>query len=159
MYDYIHYASPIGMLTITAENDQLTALVIENQKYMEWHLAGEGREQETAALHAARLWLDGYFAGKQTDASMLPLAPKGTAFQQKVWKALLTIPYGETATYGELAASIGSSPRAVGSAVGRNPISIIIPCHRVVGADGSLTGYARGIHNKEKLLKLEGCLK
>ena len=104
----------------------------------------------------ARLWLDAYFAGKAPEVSGLPLSPKGTAFQKKVWQELLNIPYGTTNTYGALAGRLGSSARAVGSAVGRNPISIVIPCHRVLAADGSLTGYAGGLENKEKLLQLEG---
>ena len=128
MYDYIRYSSPLGMLTVAAENGALTALVIEGQKYADRHLAGEGRECETPVLRRARCWLDDYFAGKNPDASALPLS----------------------------AARLGSSARAVGSAVGRNPLSIIIPCHRVLAADGGLTGYAGGLENKKKLLRLEG---
>ncbi|MBQ9250363.1 MAG: methylated-DNA--[Oscillospiraceae bacterium] len=156
MYDYIRYASPLGTLTIAAENDALIALVIAGQKYEAQHLAGEGRERETPVLRRARLWLDRYFAGERPDPAQLPLSPKGTAFQQRVWQELLTIPYGQAESYGALAARLGSSARAVGSVVGRNPILVIIPCHRVVGADGSLTGYAGGLENKEKLLRLEG---
>lgn len=158
MYDYIRYISPLGMLTITAEGEALTALVIDGQKYAERHLAGEGKEHETPVLHAARRWLDAYFAGARPDGSALSLSPKGTAFQKSVWQELLKIPYGETDTYGAIAERIGSSARAVGSAVGRNPISVIIPCHRVLAADGGLTGYAGGLENKEKLLRLEGIL-
>ena len=106
-------------------------------------------------LAAARRWLDAYFAGERPDVAGLPLAPRGTAFQRRVWSALLAIPYGETRTYGELAAALGSSPRAVGSAVGKNPISVIVPCHRVLGADGSLTGYAGGLDRKRAILELE----
>lgn len=156
MYDYIRYSSPLGMLTVAAENGALTALVIEGQKYAERHLAGEGRECETPVLHRARCWLDDYFAGKEPDASALPLSPGGTAFQQAVWQELRKIPYGETESYGAVAGRLGSSARAVGSAVGRNPISLIIPCHRVLAADGGLTGYAGGLENKKKLLRLEG---
>ncbi|MBQ6317421.1 MAG: methylated-DNA--[Oscillospiraceae bacterium] len=156
MYDYIRYSSPLGMLTVAAENGALTALVIEGQKYAERHLAGEGRECETPVLCRARCWLDDYFAGKKPDASALPLSPGGTAFQQAVWQELRKIPYGETESYGAVAARLGSSARAVGSAVGRNPISLIIPCHRVLAADGGLTGYAGGLENKKKLLRLEG---
>ena len=156
MYDYIRYSSPLGMLTVAAENGALTALVIEGQKYADRHLAGEGREGETPVLRRARCWLDDYFAGKKPDASALPLSPKGTAFQRAVWQELRKIPYGETESYGALAARLGSSARAVGSAVGRNPLSIIIPCHRVLAADGGLTGYAGGLENKKKLLRLEG---
>ena len=158
MYDYIHYASPLGLLTIAAEGDALTAAVIEGQKYFERHLAGEGQEKETPALRMARLWLDRYFAGERMEPPAPALSPKGTAFQQRVWAALLEIPYGETESYGALAARLGSSARAVGSAVGRNPISIFIPCHRVLAADGKLTGYAGGIENKRKLLRLEGSI-
>ena len=155
MYDYIHYDSPLGTLTIAAEHDALTALVIEGQKYEDRHLAGTGRERETPVLREAKLWLDRYFAGQRPDPADLKLSPKGTAFQQRVWRALLNIPYGQTESYGALAARLGSSARAVGSAVGRNPISVIIPCHRVLGADGSLCGYAGGLDNKKELLKLE----
>ena len=158
MYNYIRYCSPLGMLTVTAEGDTLTALVIDGQKYADRHLAGGGTEYETPVLHAAKLWLDAYFAGEIPDLSDLPLSPKGTVFQRKVWQELLKIPYGATDTYGALAGRLGSSARAVGSAVGRNPISIIIPCHRVLASDGSLTGYAGGLENKEKLLQLEGIL-
>lgn len=156
MFDYIRYRSPLGMLTVAAEGETLTALVFEGQKYARQHLAGEGQERETPVLRAARLWLDAYFAGEQPDAAVLPLAPRGTGFQQTVWQELRTIPYGETLSYGVLAARLGSSARAVGSAVGHNPISIIIPCHRVLGAKGALTGYAGGLDRKEKLLALEG---
>ena len=158
MYDYIRYCSPLGVLTVTAEGGTLTALVIDGQKYADRHLAGEGKERETPVLHAARRYGAAYFAGEIPDLSDLPLSPKGTVFQRKVWQELLKIPYGATDTYGALAGRLGSSARAVGSAVGRNPISIIIPCHRVLASDGSLTGYAGGLENKEKLLRLEGVL-
>ena len=159
MYDYIRYASPLGMLTVAAEGDELTALVIDGQKYAGQYLAGEGRELETPVLHAARDWLDRYFRGEKPDAAALPLAPKGTDFQKRVWHELRSIPYGQMVSYGALASMLGSSARAVGSAVGHNPLSILIPCHRVLAADGSLTGYAGGLENKEKLLRLEGSLK
>lgn len=156
MYDYIRYPSPLGMLTVAAEGEALTALVIDGQKYAERHLAGEGRERETPVLRAARRWLDAYFAGQAPDGASLPLSPRGTVFQQSVWQELRKIPYGQTESYGALAMRLGISARAVGGAVGRNPLSILIPCHRVLAADGSLTGYAGGLENKKKLLRLEG---
>ncbi len=156
MFDYIRYDSPLGTLTVAAEGRALTALVIEGQKYEALHLAGESRERETPVLYAARIWLDRYFAGERPDPADLPLSPKGTAFQQRVWRELMTIPYGRTESYGSLAARLGSSGRAVGGAVGRNPLSVMIPCHRVLGSDGRLCGYAGGLENKKKLLKLEG---
>ena len=156
MYDYIRYRSPLGMLIVAAEGEALTALVFEGQKYARRHLAGEGQERETPVLRAARLWLDAYFAGERPDAAALPLSPRGTNFQQTVWQELRAIPYGETCRYGEIAVRLGSSARVVGSAVGRNPISLIIPCHRVLGAKGALTGYAGGLERKKALLALEG---
>ena len=115
MYDYIRYSSPLGMLTVAAENGALTALVIEGQKYADRHLAGEGRECETPVLRRARCWLDDYFAGKNPDASALPLSPGGTAFQQAVWQELRKIPYGETESYGHLP----DHPLSPGSCRGR----------------------------------------
>lgn len=158
MYDFIYCQSPLGRLTIAAENDALTALVIEGQKYADRHLAGAGCEQETPLLRMARRWLERYFNREHPPAEELPLSPRGTAFQLTVWQQLLKIPYGETETYGAIARRIGSSARAVGTAVGHNPLSILIPCHRVLAADGSLTGYAGGLENKEKLLRLEGII-
>ena len=101
-----------------------------------------------------KAWLDLYFAGERP-LFLPPLQPDGTVFQLRVWDALTSVPYGETLTYGALASALGSSPRAVGQAVGKNPISLLIPCHRVVGADGSLTGYAGGADRKAYLLRLE----
>ena len=155
MYDYIRYSSPLGTLTVAAEKEKLTALVIDGQKYAELHLSGEGREQETPVLRLAKDWLDRYFNGENPAVSSLPLSPKGTSFQKQVWAELLKIPYGETVSYGDIAKVLHSSARAVGNAVGRNPLSVIIPCHRVLASDGSLSGYAGGLENKEKLLRLE----
>ena len=156
MYDYIRCDSPLGMLILTAEGDALTAVVIHGQKHEEEHLAGESRERETPVLKAAKDWLDRYFAGERPDPAEIPLRPRGAAFRQRVWQELLRIPYGQTDTYGAIARRLGSSPRAVGGAVGRNPISILIPCHRVLSSDGSLCGYAGGLANKAKLLEREG---
>ncbi len=158
MYHYIRYESPVGLLTLAEEGGALTALVLDGQKYFDQHLRGEGEEYETEPLRLARLWLDAYFAGQAPESAALPLAPRGTAFQRRVWRELRAIPYGRTTSYGKLAETLGSSPRAVGRAVGRNPLSILIPCHRVLAADGSLTGYAGGLENKRKLLQLEGVL-
>ena len=108
-------------------------------------------------LFRSSLWLDAYFA--QRDLPPLPpLAPAGSPFRLSVWERLQAIPYGQTRTYGELSAELCSSPRAVGGAAGHNPISILIPCHRVLGTGGSLTGYAGGLNKKKLLLKLEGVL-
>ena len=110
--------------------------------------------ENSPALSAALCWLEEYFRGEEPKIE-ITLNPEGTAFQKRVWRELLTIPYGETLSYGALAKRLGSSPRAVGAAVGRNPISLLIPCHRVLGSDGSLTGYAGGVERKKFLLEQE----
>ena len=146
--------SPIGELTVVAEDGALVGL------YMTGHRPAPDPEsfgeRVDDALPAATAQLAEYFAGERT-AFDLPLAPHGTAFQQAVWAALRDIPYGETRSYGELAAALGrpGASRAVGLANGRNPISIVVPCHRVVGAGGKLTGYAGGMERKSWLLALE----
>lgn len=150
------YRSPIGDITLAADEGKLIGLWFVGQKY---DRAGLYDAPETAGdaetLHKTMLWLDAYFAGHEPTGE-IPLAPKGTDFQRKVWQALCTIPYGERTDYGSIARLTDCrSARAVGSAVGRNPISIIIPCHRVLGADGSFTGYAGGIERKKYLLALE----
>ena len=155
------YESPLGKILLAADDVGLIGAWFYGQCYFARGLEGTEKNAETGepadspVLLAARLWLDAYFAGECPGVAGLPLAPRGTAFQRRVWGALLAIPYGETRTYGELAAELGSSPRAVGAAVGRNPISVIVPCHRVLGADGSLTGYAGGLARKQALLELE----
>ena len=152
-----HYDSPLGGVLLAADESGLTGLWFEGQKYFADNLPAE--RAETLAL--AKRWLDIYFAGKEPDF-MPPLRPVGSPFRRAVWELLLEIPYGQTTTYGELsrrlAAEMGiahMSAQAVGGAVGHNGISIIIPCHRVVGTGGSLTGYAGGVDKKVKLLELE----
>lgn len=153
--------SPVGPLHLASDGDSITGLWLEGQKYFASTLENETREErDLPVFRQAALWLDAYFTGKALPP-LPPLAPKGSAFRQAVWKLLLDIPYGGTTTYGALAQKlreqgISAAPQAVGGAVGHNPISILIPCHRVVGSGGSLTGYAGGIAAKQYLLKLEG---
>ena len=156
-----HYDSPLGGILLAADDVGLTGLWFDGQKYFARGLSNERIVQETSVLAEAKRWLDIYFTGKAPDFTP-PLHPIGSAFRRSVWEILLQIPYGQTATYGEIARQLAKkqglermSAQAVGGAVGHNKISIIIPCHRVVGADGSLTGYAGGIGKKEKLLELE----
>lgn len=162
MTDLTQYPSPVGTIYLAGEDGALTGLWIEGQKYFAATLDQRQTQQlESAPLLAAKRWLDAYFQ-KAPLPPLPPLAPKGSAFRQEVWKLLLEIPYGKTTTYGALAQTlrsrgISAAAQAVGGAVGHNPISIIIPCHRVVGADGSLTGYAGGVQVKRRLLELEGC--
>lgn len=155
------YASPLGGILLAADEMGLTGLWFDGEKYFADSLPAEHAEQETPILAEAKRWLDMYFAGKQPDF-LPPLHPLGSAFRQSVWELLLRIPYGQTTTYGELARQLAKkqglprmSAQAVGRAVGHNEISVIIPCHRVVGTNGSLTGYAGGINKKVKLLELE----
>ena len=154
------YFSPIGQLLLTADDTALVAL----------HFCDEGRPclladdeacNDNATLQTAKQWLDVYFSG-QEPSFMPPLRPVGTAFQQEVWQLLRAIPYGKTTTYGEIAATLAArrgiprmSAQAVGGAVGRNPLSIFIPCHRVVGSGGKLTGYSGGLEKKQFLLSNE----
>ena len=156
-----HYNSPLGGILLAADDIGLTGLWFDGQKYFADTLPSEYTEHETPILTDAKRWLDVYFTGNEPSFKP-PLHPVGSAFRQKVWKLLLQIPYGQTVTYGELARQLAEkqgaehmSAQAVGGAVGHNPISLIIPCHRVVGAGGSLTGYAGGIDKKTKLLELE----
>lgn len=163
MYFSTRYSSPIWPLLLASDDTHIIGLWMEGQKYFGDTLPEEPIEKADAAvLVAAKKWLDRYFAGKRPEISRLPLAPGGSAFRQSVWRMLCEIPYGKITTYGKIAEKMSIrmdrkiSARAVGGAVGHNPISIIIPCHRVVGASGSLTGYAGGIANKCKLLEFEG---
>ena len=155
------YLSPLGGILLAADEIGLTGLWFDGEKYFAENLPREHAVQETPILQETKRWLDVYFSGKQPDF-MLPLHPVGSPFRQAVWALLLQIPYGQTVTYGELARQLAAkqgrakmSAQAVGGAVGHNEISIIIPCHRVVGTNGSLTGYAGGITKKKKLLELE----
>jgi methylated-DNA-[protein]-cysteine S-methyltransferase len=158
------YESPIGLLSLAADEKGICGLWIENQKYFGSGIPKETREgDDFPLLKAAKSWLDRYFKGEKPLPQELPLHPSGSPFRQEVWKILCSIPYGQTMTYGEIAKQIAAkmpgkkaSARAVGGAVGHNPISIIVPCHRVVGANHNLTGYAGGIQNKIRLLKHEG---
>lgn len=160
--EYIYkYISPLGKITLAGENNCLIGLWIEGQKYFASSLKTEPDEKLLPVFINTIKWLDIYFSGQAPDFTP-PLNPKGTPFQLLVWETLLKIPYGETVTYKYIAHKIAlkkgisrMSAQAVGVAAGHNPISIIIPCHRVVGSNGSLTGYAGGIDRKLKLLSLE----
>lgn len=146
------HESPVGVLTLVSNGAALVRLEFEDTRYP----APIPKAGEDAIIKSARKQLDSYFAGRLR-AFDLPLAPEGTAFQQKCWAALLRIPYGATRSYGEQAAAVGNpkASRAVGLANGRNPIAIIVPCHRVIGANGALTGYGGGMARKQQLLELE----
>ena len=156
-----HYASPFGPITLASDGTSLVGLWFDGQKYFAATLEDAHKQKSLPVFEEARRWLDIYFSGKAPDF-LPPLAPKATPFRKKVWDILLSIPYGQTMTYGEIAKAIAReqssrmSAQAVGGAVGHNPISIIVPCHRVVGTNGSLTGYADGIDKKVQLLTLEG---
>ncbi len=146
--------SPVGVLVLASDGACLTGLWMEHQRHFP-DLSGGKEAPDLPVFRQARAWLDAYFQ-KAPLPPMPPLGPEGTTFQRRVWDALKAIPYGSTTTYGALAQTLDSSPRSVGGAVGRNPISILIPCHRVLGTDGSLTGYAGGLDAKRFLLTLEG---
>lgn len=157
----LHYASPLGGILLAADEIGLTGLWFDGEKYFADGLDPEHTAQETLILREAKRWLDVYFSRQEPNFTP-PLHPIGSPFRQEVWELLLQIPYGQTTTYGALAKQLAEkhglprmSAQAVGGAVGHNEISIIIPCHRVVGTNGSLTGYAGGIDKKVKLLTLE----
>lgn len=165
MYYSTTYSSPVGVITIASDKgSSLVGLWIEGQKYHGGTVPEELVPNDDAPVFAAaKSWLDKYFAGEKPELSQLPLSPIGSEFRQGVWRILCEIPYGKVITYGDIAKKMAvqlgretMSGQAVGGAVGHNPISIIIPCHRVVGSTGSLTGYAGGIDIKIKLLELEG---
>ena len=156
-----HYASPLGGITMASDGRALTGLWFDGQKHFAETLPAGRVERSLPVFDGADRWLDLYFSGR--DPGFTPvLAPEGSPFRKAVWKILLTVPFGETVTYGQIAERIAKetgagrmSARAVGNAVGHNPVSLIIPCHRVVGSDGSLTGYAGGLARKEYLLRME----
>lgn len=152
------FDSPLGQMRLCSDGTYLTAVTFAGQKYEDKHIPKDAVFGTCPVLEETILWLTRYFEGEIPDF-LPPLRPKGSPFQNRVWELLLQIPYGNTITYGELARKLGcKSAQAVGGAVGRNPVSILIPCHRVVGANGILTDYAGGIEKKEALLKLEHIL-
>ncbi len=153
------YKSPLGMLTLISDKDTLNYILFENDRFYE-NLKAKAIEKDLKIFTQTKLWLDKYFKGQNPNINELNINPKGTIFQKEIWNILKTIPYGKTITYKEIAKKLNKpkSYRAVGHAIGHNPIPIIIPCHRVIGAHNKLTGYSGGIENKIKLLKLEGVL-
>lgn len=159
-----HCASPLGTIMLASDGENIIGLWLEGQKYFAAAVTEKMVEKEDLPVFfAAENWLNRYFSGEKPAISELPLAPRGGEFRRTVWDILCEIPYGEVTTYGKIAKEISDrmkkksmSGQAVGGAVGHNPISIIIPCHRVVGANGSLTGYAGGIDKKLRLLEHEG---
>ena len=159
-YTY-HYHSPLGGITVSSNGTAITGLWFDGQKYFGAGLEKKCEEKELAVFEEAKRWLDIYFSGKEPGFTP-PLLMETTPFRKEVWEILLTIPYGQTMTYGGIADRIARqkgldrmSAQAVGGAVGHNAISLMIPCHRVVGTNGSLTGYAGGIEKKVQLLTLE----
>ena len=159
--DYIcHYDSPLGGITLAADGDALTGLWFDGQKHFGATLSSNPIEKQRPVFQETKRWLDIYFSGRDP-AFTPPLHLRATPFRRAVWEILLTIPYGRTTTYGAIAARLAGltgervSARAVGGAVGHNAISLIIPCHRVIGADGALTGYAGGTERKLCLLRME----
>ena len=166
MIYHTQYDSPLGLLTLTSDGMSLKELRFSDTPIVETNTNCTNEHElipttpAVPVLEGTRRWLDSYFNGGEPDYTPL-VAPFGTLFQRRVWFELMSVPYGETVTYGEVARRINcKSAQAVGGAVGRNPIAIIIPCHRVIGSDGSLTGYAYGLERKLQLLKLEkdsGC--
>ena len=163
MFSKTQYKSPIGNITLLSTQSHIIGLWMEGQKYYGANMPESAKKKDDLdVLVKGKDWLDDYFAGNKPEIANLPLAPIGSLFRQEVWKILMEIPYGEVTTYGEIAKEMAKrmgklkmSSQAIGGAVGHNPISIIIPCHRVVGTNGSLTGYAGGIDKKIRLLEHE----
>lgn len=158
------YESPLGKMILASSETSLIGVWFEGQKYIETEMPADiDFTAQPEILRQTVQWLDAYYAGEKPDPSVISLAPQGGEFRQMIWQLLLDIPYGEVTTYGDLArkaaAKLGKttmSAQAVGGAVGHNPISIVIPCHRVIGSNGSLTGYAGGVDRKQWLLNHEG---
>jgi methylated-DNA-[protein]-cysteine S-methyltransferase len=157
MIDYARIASPLGPILAAAEKGAIIGLWFEGQKYYPDIPEGWRENAASPPIARCRKQLDEYFAGKR-ERFDLPLAPRGTQYQQRIWREIAAIPFGKTLSYAELAkrAGNGDAARAAGAATGRNPVSIVIPCHRVVGSKGALTGYAGGLDRKTRLLGLEG---
>jgi len=154
---YCRSASPLGAMLLVAHDDALAGVYFDDQKYLPAIESGWREDATTPVLRAARRQLAEYFAGARTRFDV-PLATRGTAFQRAVWKAIAAVPWGRTAAYADVATRAGhpGSARAAGAATGRNPWSIVVPCHRIVATSGALTGYAGGLSRKEALLALEG---
>ncbi len=161
--EYIwNYTSRMGKMMMASDGENLTGLWFEEQQYYASTLSDKVVEKNLPVFEKTIEWLERYFQGENPDIEEIPMAPMGSEFRKSVWKILCEIPYGKTVTYGEIAKRIATergiermSAQAIGGAVGHNPISIIIPCHRVIGSDGSLTGYAGGLGLKRKLLEHE----
>ncbi len=158
------YQSPLGDMRIISEENDLVSLQFKNQKYYKENIYSKNKiiEKDNKTIEKTKKYLDKYFKGEKIEKHNIKLAPKGTEFQKQTWTLLNKIPYGQTTTYKEIGEQIAKirnknkmSAQAIGTAIGHNPIAIIIPCHRVIGTNGKLTGYAAGIDKKEKLLQLE----
>ena len=156
-----HYDSPLGGITLASDGEALTGLWFDGQRHFGDTLPDEHEEKRLPVFASAERWMDVYFRGQRPDFTP-PLRMRGTAFRRAVWEILLAIPYGQTMTYGQVAERAAKrlgrprvSARAVGGAVGHNPLSLIVPCHRVVGAGGRLAGYAGGLDKKRRLLAME----
>ena len=165
MINTLNYISPLGDILLVCENEKLIGAWFEGQKYYLDNISGDLVEKEDDILSKTKDWLDRYFDGEKPLINELDLAPKGTSFRREVWKILCEIPYGETTTYKDIASKIAKnqgieqmSAQAIGGAVGHNPLSIIIPCHRVIASNGKLTGYAAGLDKKIFLLKHENAI-